>query len=100
MALTPAGGGHIQALRPTTTQTVSYTGSSAATGSVVNSRIVRLVSTTDCHIAIAPSPTATTSDMFLPSGAPEYFVVQGEGNDKVAAIRSSSDGTLYVTEMV
>jgi hypothetical protein len=35
--------------------------------------------------------------MYLPANQVEYFLVTG--GEKVAAIRASADGTLYVTEM-
>lgn len=84
---------------PGTSQTVSVSGTSAATTNAVGSYInkVRLRSTTDCFIKFAKSPTATTSDMFLPAGETEYFDVKP--GQKVAAIQSSASGTLYVTEM-
>lgn len=90
----------VQAGRIGNNQTVAYT-SSAATSTAIKSSsevtIVRLVSTTDCHIAVGSSPTATTSDTLLPANTVEYFGVRED--DKVSAIRSTADGTLHVTEM-
>lgn len=85
--------------RPIRTQTVSISGTSAATSNAVGSgiRIVRLVSTTDCHYTVAQSPTATTSDPFLPANTVEYISIH-EG-EKVAFIQNSASGTGYVTEM-
>lgn len=90
----------IQAAAPTgTTQTITTSGSSAATSSAVatTTRVVRIVTTEDCHIAFATSPTATTSGPFLPAKQVEYFKITG--GHKVAAIQSSTAGTVYVTEM-
>ena len=59
--------------------------------------IIRLVSTTDCHIRFDGTPTATTSQMYLPASVVEYFrVTPGQ---KVAVIQRAAGGNLYVTEM-
>ena len=89
----------IQALPVGTTQTVSVSSSSAAnsTAFAAGTTVVRLVSTTDCHIIFAASPTATTSTAYLPANQVEYF--KSAAGQKVAAIRANADGTLYVTEM-
>ena len=59
----------IQALPLGTTQTISVASSSAATSSAfaTGTTVVRVVSTTDCHIIFAASPTATTSTAYLPA---------------------------------
>lgn len=68
-------------------------------GSVVRDvEVVRVAATADCYIAVGESPVATTSDVFLPAGVPEYFTVN-KGVDKIAAIRASVDGVLSITEM-
>jgi|TARA_R100000081_G_scaffold92138_1_gene72795 hypothetical protein len=89
----------IQALPLGTTQTVSVASSSAAnsTAFAAGTTVVRVVSTTDCHIIFATSPTATTSTAYLPANQVEYF--KATAGEKIAAIRASADGTLYVTEM-
>ena len=89
----------IQALPLGTTQTVSVTGNSAAnsTAFAAGTTVVRVVSTTDCHIIFATSPTATTSTAYLPANQVEYF--KATAGEKIAAIRANSNGTLYVTEM-
>lgn len=80
------------------TQTAAYTTASAsiATAFAAGTNVVRLSSTTGCHIKFAGSPTATTSDAFLKGGEPEYFVVTP--GQKVAAIRTATNGTLTVSE--
>lgn len=89
----------IQAVAPGTTQTITTSGSSAATSTAfaTGSTIARIVATEDCHLAFATSPTATTSDTFLPAKQVEYFKITA--GEKVAAIQSSTAGTVYVTEM-
>ncbi|WP_286943379.1 hypothetical protein [Acinetobacter sp. UBA6526] len=89
----------IQALAPGTTQTITTSGSSAATSSAfaAGTTVVRIVATKDCHITFAASPTATTSLPFMPANQVEYFKVTA--GEKCAAIQSSEAGTVFVTEM-
>jgi hypothetical protein len=77
-------------------QKVNFDASVQSTATSANTRIVRLVSATDCHIAIGADPTATTSSTFLPAYSVEYFKIVG-GN-KIAAIKATTAGALYVTE--
>lgn len=89
-------------MQVSSTQKVSVSGTSAATTNTIGGErtwaVVRLLSTTDCHVAFAASPTATTNNMLLKANMPEYFKMNS--GDKVAAIQSSASGTLYVTHMV
>lgn len=91
--------GLIQAALPSTTQTITTSGTSAATSSAVatSTRLVRIVATKDVHITFASAPTATTSSPFLPANQVEYFKITG--GHKVAAIQNSEAGVVYVTEM-
>lgn len=85
--------------RPRRTQTVTVGVSSAAVTNAFGQgiHVIRIVSTTDCHFAIDKTPTATTSDTFLPANVVEYISVhQGE---KVAFIQNAAGGTAYVTEV-
>ncbi|MEQ9812339.1 MAG: hypothetical protein RLO50_06130 [Azospirillaceae bacterium] len=90
----------IQAARPGSTHVLSITAASTALGAPVDqdTRVVRCVATTDCHLAIAPMPSADTGAVLLPAFTPEYFAVEG-GADSLAVIRIAEDGFLYVTEM-
>lgn len=85
--------------RPGTTQTVTVGAASAATSNAFGSGIhkLRIVSTTACHFVLGASPTATTSDPYLPADTVEYITVsQGE---KIAFIQNSAGGTAYATEV-
>ena len=86
-------------LRPTTTQKVTISGTSAATSNAfaTGAMFVRLVSTTDCHVEFAGTPTATTSSLYLPAEEIEIFKVSP--GQKVAGIQATGGGHLYVTEM-
>jgi ABC-type taurine transport system substrate-binding protein len=81
-----------------TNQVVSFTSTSVANTTAFQTGIntVRVVASTHCHIAFGSSPTATTSSAKLPANAIEYFVVTP--GQKIAAIRTTTSGTLHVTE--
>lgn len=92
--------------RLSTTQAVAYTGTAAASSNAFGSqtRQVRVVANSACHIAFGTSPTATTSDPFLPANWIEYITVQP--SQKISAVRAGTDGlvtatsgTLWVTEI-
>lgn len=89
----------IQAVAPGTTQTITTSGSSAAisTAFATGTTVVRIVATEDVNIKFGSTPTATTSDPFIPANQVEYFKVTA--GEKVAAIQNSAAGTCYVTEM-
>ena len=93
----------IQALAPSTTQTVTISGTSAATANALskNTVVIRVLATTGCFIRIGTgTPTATTADTPIAAGVPEYFRVNGYETIKVAGIQLSAGGSLYVTEMI
>jgi hypothetical protein len=85
---------------PTTTQNKAYTVASAAIANAVGGeiRLVRVWCTTDCHIKVGITPTATTADIPITAKVAEYIPVNG--GDKLAAIRISADGVMYVTELL
>jgi hypothetical protein len=58
---------------------------------------IRVLASTSCHIKLRSSPTATTSDPKLPGNVPEYLVVAV--GQKLAAVRTTTSGTLHVTEV-
>lgn len=85
--------------RPSTNQSKAYTGTAGVIDNATSSqtKVIRVVLTSAGFIAIGASPTATTSDYYMPAGVPEYFLVNGAV--KVSAVQASAGGTLYVTEM-
>ena len=89
-------GGSVQALRLVNHQSANYTATAGTIANAVGSSVVRVVATSDCYIAVGVSPTATTSDIYLPAGAIEYLrCVPG---DKVSAVQALVAGTIHVTE--
>ena len=65
--------------------------------------IIRLVCSQSCFVAfsatdVTPSITATSATaMFLPANTPELFATRGRG--RIAVIRLTTDGTLFINEM-
>ncbi len=88
-------GHRIQALRPLSTQKASFTGTSAAITSAVDG-VVMITATTDCHVRFGETPTAVATDAYIVADTPYYFRIQDE---KIAAIRDTVDGDLWVTLM-
>lgn len=82
-----------------THQSVAYTGTAGtiANATGAQTRLLRIVTTTAAYIAFGTSPTATTSDYYMPADRPEYFTVPV--SQKVSAVQVSSGGTLHVTEL-
>lgn len=69
--------------------------SGSAQSSVINADVVDISPTTDCFIRFGSSPTAVAnSDYFLPAGIVARFPITS-GN-RVAVIRASADGVMYV----
>ncbi len=85
---------------PLTTQNKGYTVASAAITNPVGAtvRLVRVWCTQDCHVAVGITPVATTADMPVTAKVETYIPVNG--GDKLAAIRMTADGTMYVTELL
>lgn len=75
---------------------LAVTGASAQTAALT-AVLVRVVATVACHIAVGANPTATTSNLYLPVGTPEYFLI--DSGQKIAAIKAASaaDGQLFIS---
>jgi hypothetical protein len=82
------------------TQTITSSGTSAATSSAVGAQTyaVSIAATEDVYITFAAAPTATaTNGVFHKKDWPTtYRISPGE---KVAAIQVSTGGTVYVSEL-
>lgn len=90
-------GSAFPAVKPGVPQVVAYVGSSVQSAAI-GGLVVRVVSTTDCHIAFGANPTATATSMFLPAKVPEYFICSP--TDKVAVIQDAAGGNLSVTPAI
>lgn len=86
-----AGGGIAQlAKEPSvTSQTITYTTSTAATTAFNDkTKFIRVIASADAYLAFGPAPTATATSLYLPSGTAEYFAVNS--GEKVAAYDGTS----------
>jgi hypothetical protein len=96
----------VLSLRPGASQNVAVTASSARSATAFNTdtRVIGLYATVPMFIRLGDNTvTATTSDHYLP--ADTYMDVSVAANEKqkytaIAAIRNSSDGTLYISEKI
>ena len=82
------------------TQTITSSGSSAATSNAVGTQTyaVSIVATQDVYLtfAVAPTTTATNGVFHKKDWPTTYRIAPGE---KVAALQVSSGGTVYVSEL-
>ncbi len=90
-----SGAAPIQCLRPGAAQTVSVSGTTAASTSIPQ-RVTRILSTVDLHISV--SGTATTSDYYIPANTVEF--IHTYTGDTISFITDGSTGTAYVSEMI
>jgi hypothetical protein len=68
-------------------QSVTISGTSAQSADIASTTaIIRLVADSACFVATGASPTATSSDMYLPANSVEYFTVAPGDTIKVAAV--------------
>ena len=81
------------------TQTAAFLVTSVAISNAVGdqTRRVSLYATQDCFVRFEKTPTAVTTDFFLPASTQIMLAIRP--GMKVAAIRSTADGTLYVSEL-
>lgn len=68
--------------------------SSSAQSSTLRGGIYAISADQDCYIAVGSNPTATTTSFRIPSNTLLYIKV--EKDDKIAAIRQTTDGTLNI----
>ena len=76
-----------------TTQTVAVGDSSVASSAIAKGAVLRIVSTTNCHINLGA--TAASNSAYLPANVVEFIGIGG--STTVNVIRNSADGTLFVT---
>lgn len=94
-----ASGVHVQgALHPESTIKIDFTDTSASNTNPFDAEVVRLLATQDCFVKFGDmSVAATNADMYFKANQPEYFTLRDQ---YIAAIRSTVNGSLYVTLMV
>ena len=91
-------------MRPGLAQTIAVTSTSARNATALDAatRVIGLYATVPMFVRLGNSSvTATTSDHYLPADTYMDISVAGSNTQSythIAAIRASSDGTLYVSE--
>lgn len=94
----------IPAMRPIESgaMKIAIGSSSVQNGTAWNAytKIISIYTDVDCYIEIGDNPTATTNSHFIPANMYMYLsiMVGRNQNAKIAVIRSSSDGTLYISQ--
>ena len=78
---------------------VDYT-ATAANSSAISAQVryVRLYATTDCFITIN-NPAVTATTVATPLAAKDYEIFKVAPGQIISAIRASSDGSLYISEL-
>lgn len=81
-----------------THQSAAFTGTAGTTTNAVSlgTKKVRIIVTSAAYVKVGVSPTATTSDVYMPADSAEYVTVSS--GEKVSAVQVSAGGTLHVTE--
>jgi len=85
--------------RQGTHQSVAYTDTAGAITNAVaaGTYAVRIVATSACYYVIGKTPTATTSDVYLPADTVE--IVRINPGEKVSFVQVSAGGNGHVTEL-
>jgi hypothetical protein len=77
----------------------AYTGTAGSYGPVgAETWKVRVLVTTDAFVTTDGSTPSSTAGAYVVASSPEYFTVTA--GQTVKAVKVSSDGTLYVSEIV
>jgi len=78
---------------------VDYTGTAANSSAIsAQVRYVRLYATTDCFVTIN-NPAVTATNAATPLAAKDYEIMKVAPGNIISAIRASSDGSLYISEL-
>lgn len=79
-------------------QDVAFTDEAAlSTAFAASTRVLRLVATADCRIAIGSAPVATAASTLLPAGAVDFVTL--EKGDRVSVLQEVAAGKLNITEL-
>ena len=87
-------------LRAGGAQKIAFTATSArqASAFATDRLVISIYATQDCFVKTGDGTVvATTNDHFIPAGF--WARIALKGHTHIAAIRSSADGTLYISEM-
>jgi len=77
----------VATIQPLRTQQVSISGTSAQSWALLaETGLVRLYADANAHVSVGGNPTATSADMPIGAGSPEYFATGPDGVTKLACI--------------
>lgn len=94
--LSSVGEAH-QTINMGTSQVLAFTATSAQSAALgPRTTVVRLVSTQNVHVTVAATALADGTCMYLPLGVVQVIGVPP--GSKIAAIRDSVSGNLFITE--
>ena len=81
-----------------TTQTATYTGTAGTVTNAVSVGCykVRIIVTTAAFVRAQDTTAASTVDVYMAAGIPEYVTVRP--GMKISAVQVASNGSVYVTE--
>jgi hypothetical protein len=82
-----------------THQKVAFTGTAGTTTAIASGvNVIRVCATSAGYIKLSTAGTAATvSDIFMPAGIVEYFIV--DPGTRVSAIQDTAGGNIHVTEL-
>ena len=80
-------------------QKVAFTGTAGTTTAISSGvNVIRVCATSAGYIKLSTAGTAATvSDIFMPAGIVEYFIV--DPGTRVSAIQDTAGGNIHVTEL-
>jgi|SRR6188768_1795773 len=80
-------------------QKVAFTGTAGTTTAIASGvNVIRVCATSAGYIKLSTAGTAATvSDIFMPAGIVEYFIV--DPGTRVSAIQDTAGGNIHVTEL-
>lgn len=73
-------------------------GTASTQSNVIGSTMAKIVSDTNCYYSVGTSPTAsgtTSGSFFLAAGVPDSVILSSTAM-KIAVIRQSTDGSLFI----
>jgi hypothetical protein len=85
---------------PGTAVAISMTGTSAATAAALAAgQVYMLTSPSPLHLVLGATPTATTSDTYIPANVPFYFVPRTAVKAAVIKFAGADDATVTITPL-
>lgn len=76
--------------------TLSTTHAVTSAALSADAAVIRVATNVDVYLSVGATPTATTTDILLPAGTIDYFLV--EPSDKVSGEAVAGTGVMSITE--